>query len=146
MKSKLMFAVATVLLVACGGAGGAESKLSDGTYLSTESTAPLSGATLVLDLTAKTAVVTLTGASAVTLQLTAVPKAQWEKGCPTQMSSVTIETYTIAPDPAELGTLSLSTPRFVAGCGSSGANPDEVVIEGTGAPNSTSYHLAFHRR
>lgn len=136
------FALLAVLLTACG---GAESKLSDGTYESTETSGALQGAKLVLDVKAKTAAVTLTGASAVTLQLTAVPHAQWEKGCPTNTSSVTIETMKISPDPAVLGTLSLANPRLVAGCGLDGANANEVVIEGTSQPNDTQNHLVFRR-
>lgn len=119
--------------------------VTDGTYQS-DGTSPLPNASLVIDLAGKTASVTPSGASAaVVLQLTAVAPAQWEKGCPTNFSSVSVETFTLAPDPAVLGALSLAGPKLLAGCGLDKGDPDTVVITGTGAPDATSYTLAFRR-
>jgi len=136
------------LLVVVGvlSACGVQSVVTDGTYQSAETTGPLVNATLVVDVKGKTASVTLSGAgSPVVLQLTAVPPAQWETGCPTNYTSVSVETWKLSPDPAVLGTLSLANPRLVAGCGLDVAKPDEVVLEGTSQPNDTSNHLVFHR-
>ena len=141
MKMPLVFLTAAVLC-ACG----PQSLVSDGTYQS-GATDALPNATLVIDLEAKTASVTPSGASApVVLQLTALPAAQWEKGCPTNFSSVSVETWTLAPDPAVLGTLSLSGARLLAGCGLDKGDADSVVIKGTGAPNATTSQLNFQRR
>ena len=140
MKISILLLCA-VALFGCG----PQSLVTDGTYQS-DGTGPLPNATLLIDLKAKTATVTPSGtSSAIVLQLTAVPPAQWEKGCPTNFSSVSVETWTLAPDPAVLGSLSLASPRLVAGCGLDVANADKVVLEGTGAPNDTHYTLGFTR-
>ena len=124
---------------------GPQSLVTDGTYQS-DGTSPLPNATLLIDLKAKTLSVTPSGTSTpVVLQLTAVPAAQWEKGCPTNFSSVSVETWTVAPDPALLGSLSLTAPKLVAGCGLDVANANEVVLQGTGSPNDTHYTLGFTR-
>jgi hypothetical protein len=135
--------ISMLLLLALFGCGP-QSLVTDGTYQS-DGTGPLPNATLLIDLKAKMATVTPSGASAVVLQLTAVASAQWEKGCPTNFSSVSVETWTVAPDPAVLGSLSLAGPRLVAGCGLDVANANEVILEGTGAPNDTRYTLGFTR-
>ena len=139
-KALLLFAAGA--LSACG----TQSLVTDGTYQSAENTGTLVGASLVVDVKAKTASVTLSGGTqAIVLQMTALPTAQWEKGCPTNFSSVAVETFTLSPDPAVLWTLSLAKPRLVASCGMDSANPDEVVLEGTGDPNETQYRLMFRR-
>lgn len=139
MKTSLM--LLAVALSACG----PQSLVTDGTYQS-GATDQLPNATLVIDLKAKTASVTLSGASTpVVLQMAAVAASKWETGCPTNYTSVSVETWTLTPDPAVLGTLSLAGPRLVAGCGLDKGDPDTVVIKGTGDPNSTSYNLSFHR-
>lgn len=141
MKTTLSFLTA-VALCACG----PQSVVTDGTY-ATGATDALPNATLVIDVQAKTASVTPSGASApVVLQLTAVAAAQWEKGCPTNLSSVSVETWTLTPDPAVLGTLSLSGAKLMAGCGLDKGDPDAVTITGTGEPNATKYQLNFQRR
>lgn len=138
----MWMAVSAALLAACG---PVESRLADGTYQSTESAGPLVGANLSVDLKGKAVTVSMTGTSQVALQLAEVPRAQWQTGCPTNFSSVLLETWGLSPDPAVLGTLSVATPRLLAGCGSGGANRDEVVVTGTSQPNSTQQHLVFRR-
>ncbi|MDP1826907.1 MAG: hypothetical protein Q8L48_26780 [Archangium sp.] len=141
MKTSTLMFVVAVALSGCG----PQSLVTDGTYQS-DGTGPLPNASLVIDLKAKTASVTLSGTStAVALQLTAVPAASWEKGCPTNVSSVAVETFTVAPDPAVLGSLSLAGPKLLAGCGLDKGDPDTVILEGTGAPNATRYQLHFQR-
>ena len=140
----MKISLSLLCLVALFGCGP-QSLVTDGTYQS-DSTSPLPNATLLIDLKAKTASVTLSGTSTpVVLQMTAVPASKWETGCPTNYTSVSVETWTLTPDPAVLGTLSLATPRLVAGCGLDAANANEVVLEGTGAPNETHYTLGFTR-
>jgi hypothetical protein len=142
MNRTLPFLIAAVALTACG----PQSLVTDGTYLS-GSTAQLANASMAIDLNAKKASVTLSGASSATeLTLTAVPAANWEKGCPTNLSSVAVETWTVSPDPTVLGTLSLSGAKLLAGCGLDKADPDTVVLKGTGDPNSTQYVIEFKRR
>lgn len=141
MKTTLLFLTAAALC-ACG----PQSLVTDGTYQSSATDA-LPNASLVIDLKAKTATVTPSGSSTpVVLQLTALAAAQWEKGCPTNFSSVSVETWRIAPDPAVLGNLSLAGPRLLAGCGLDKGDPDTVIIKGTGEPNATTYQLNFKRR
>lgn len=141
MKISLVCLTAAALC-ACG----PQSVVTDGTY-ATNSTDPLPNATLLLDVKAKTASVTPSGASTpVVLQMTALSAAQWERGCPTNLSSVSVETWTLAPDPAVLGSLSLSGARLLAGCGLDKGDPDSVVIKGTGEPNASTYQLSFQRR
>ena len=125
---------------------GVQSVVTDGTYQS-GATGQLPNATLVVDLAAKTASVTLSGTTtAVVLQMTALPVAQWEKGCPGNYGSVAVETWTLSPDPAVLGAYSLTGPRLVAGCSATDkADPDEVVLKGTSEPNQTQYNFAFQR-
>lgn len=141
MKTPFVLLTAFVLC-ACG----PQSVVTDGTY-STDSTDSLPNATLVIDVKAKTASVTPSGASTpIVLQMTALPPARWERGCPTNLSSVSVETWTLAPDPAVLGSLSLSGARLLAGCGLDKGDPDSVVIKGIGEPNASTYQLSFHRR
>ncbi len=123
-----------------------ESLVTDGTYQS-DSTAALPDATLVVDVKGKTASVTVDDAGApVVLELSALPVADWESGCPTNVSSVSVETWVVNSNPAVLGTLSLRDPRLLAGCGLDAADADTVVLTGTGEPNDTSYFILFHRR
>ena len=135
----MMFVVA---MCACG----PQSLISDGTYDS-DSSAALANASLVVDVTAKTASITLSGErDATVLQLARLPTADWERGCPTNVSSVAVETWVVTPEPTVLGSLSLSGTRLLAGCGLDVADADTVVLKGTGAPNSTDYVIAFTRR
>lgn len=132
-------AVGLGVLSACG----PQSVLADGTYQSMESSGALAGASLAVDVKARTVSVTLAGASsAVVLQAT---PAAWGKGCPTNFSSVAVETWALAPDPAVLGSLSLAAPRLLAGCGLDTAKRDEVVLEGVSQPNDTQQHLVFRQ-
>lgn len=141
MNRTLLF-LTLALLSACG----PQSVVTDGTYKSS-TTAQLADASLVIDLNSKKASVTLAGASSATeLTLTAVPAANWEKGCPTNFSSVAVETWTVSPDPTVLGNLTLTGAKLLAGCGLDKADPDSVVLKGTGDPNSTQYLIEFKRR
>jgi hypothetical protein len=122
-------AVAVSLLLS--GCGPTRSEATDGTYKAAASS-PIGGASLVLETAAKTATVTLpSGGTPVMMQLTALPQAQWERGCPTNYTSVLVETFTLSPDPLVLGTVTLTAPRLTAGCGLDAANPDEVRLSGT---------------
>lgn len=138
MKTALLL-TGVWLLSACG----PQSVLADGSYQSMETSGALVRASLAVDVKAKTVSVTLSGASSAVV-LHATPAA-WGKGCPTNFSSVAVETWALAPDPAVLGTLSLAAPRLVAGCGLDVAKPDEVVLEGVSQPNDTQNHLVFRQ-
>lgn len=138
--------ILTLSAVAALTACGPQSVITDGTYKSS-TTAQLADASIKIDLNAKKASVTLSGSSTPTeLTLTAVPAANWEKGCPTNLSSVAVETFTVSPDPTVLGNLSLTGAKLLAGCGLDKADPDSVVLKGTGDPNSTSYLIEFKRQ
>ncbi len=124
---------------------GPQSLITDGSYYS-GAAEPLSSSTLVVDTAAKTASLTISeGGDPIVLELSAVPTADWERGCPTNFSSVSVETYLVTPNPVTLGEISLSDARLVAGCGLDEADPDSVVLKGTGEPNATEYFIIFHR-
>lgn len=140
MKTSLRLLLIAVASTACG----PQSLVTDGTYQS-NGTAQLPNASLVVDVQAKTASVTLSGStSPVVLELTAVAAANWERGCSTNLTSVAIETWRL-PEPTVLGSLSLTGARLVAGCGLDKGDPNTVVLKGTGDPNATQYELAFTR-
>lgn len=121
---------AAVLLI-LSGCGPIRSELTDGTYKAAASS-PIGAASLVLETAAKTATVTLpSGGTPVMMQLTALPQAQWEMGCPTNYTSVLVETFSLSPDPLVLGSVTLANARLTAGCGLDSANPNEVRISGT---------------
>jgi hypothetical protein len=135
--STFVFAAA---LAACG---PVTSLITDGTYASgNDMTLP--NATLVIDRAAKTATITQDGGSAVVLNLVDVPRASWEQGCPTNFSSVAIETFTLTPDPAVIGSVSLGAPKLTAGCGLDSADPDSVRLEG-GADGGVNVIVDFRR-
>lgn len=134
-----------ILVVALCGCGP-QSVISDGTYDS-DSSAALANASLVVDVSAKTASLTLSGErDATVLQLDRLATADWERGCPTNVSSVAVETWAATPEPTVLGSLSLTGTRLLAGCGLDVADADTVVLKGTGEPNATAYVIAFKRR
>ncbi len=142
MRHLTWMAVGGALLAACG---PPESRLSDGTYQSTESAGALVGATLSLEVKARSASIALAGASPTALTLTELPRDQWARGCPTNFSSVTLETLTVMPTLLTLGPEPVALPRLVAGCGGSGANPDEVALTGLNRSNGVRYHFVFRR-
>ena len=117
--------------------------MNDGTYVS-DGSAPVPNATLVVDRKAKTATVTLSGASdAIVLNLTPVSETDWERGCPTNGSSVSVETFDVTESPAVLGSLSLTDTRLLAGCNGAGGDENSVTLRGTGEPNATEFVIIF---
>lgn len=120
----------SLTLLACG---PTTSQLADGTFVASSSSA-LGSASLVVETAAKTATLTLpTGGTSVMMELTALPRPQWEQGCPANFSSVAVETFSVTPDPLVLGSVTLTRPRLTAGCGLDVANADEVRLAGVGA-------------
>lgn len=132
------------LAVAFAACGPVTSLLTDGTY-SSGSDPTLPNATLVIDRAAKTATVTPADAGAVVLNLVDVAQANWDRGCPTNFSSVSVETFTVTPDPAVIGSATISSPKLVAGCGLDSANPDSVRLEGSSADGGVSVIVDFAR-
>lgn len=141
MNRLLSLVTIAVAFAACG---PVTSLLTDGTY-SSGNDPTLPNATLVLDRAAKTATVTPADAGAVTLTLVDVPQANWDRGCPTNVSSVSVETFTITPDPAIIGSATVASPKLTAGCGLDAANPDAVRLEGTSADGGVSVIVNFTR-
>lgn len=118
----------SLLAVAATGCGPETRRLEGGNYVAASSLAgtALEGATLSVDLTAKTATLTPASGTAVTLTLSPIAEASWPRECPTNLSSTIVEAFTIAPDPLEVAGLSLPSPVLKAGCGSS---TKEVFID-----------------
>ncbi len=134
MKTSSSIFLFALALSACG----PRSTVVGGTYV-TERLGSLPGSTLVVELKAKTASLTLSGATTpIVLQLSG---PQWTKSCVTNFSSVLVETWTVSPDPAVLGTITLSGPRLLAGCGEDIADPDTVFLMGTELNSSLAFLL-----
>ncbi|MBL8955580.1 MAG: hypothetical protein JNK82_32695 [Myxococcaceae bacterium] len=117
-----------VLATACG--PKEPSRVATGSYTA-HASSELTDAKLDIDVTAKTATLTPKNGAAIALTLTAVPEASWPTACPTNTSSTVVEVYTVSPDPLTAGTMSITAPKLKAGCGIDGANPSQVMLEGT---------------
>lgn len=128
-----------VVGVALVGCGPVESPLTDGTYALSAGQEP-AGTTLVVSVASKTATLTAPGTAAVTLTLAPVAREAWVRGCPTNFTSVALETFDVTPRPLSLGSATLATPRLLAGCGLDVANADQVSLE------SGDVKLVFQRR
>lgn len=128
LRANLSLLSLSVLALAATGCGPETRRLEGGRYVAASSLdgTPLGGATLSIDLTAKTATLTPAGGSAVTLTLTAIAEASWPRECPTNFSATVVEAFTVAPDPLDVAGLSLPSPVLKAGCGSSAK---EVFID-----------------
>jgi hypothetical protein len=87
----------------------------------------LAGTTLLIDLEASTARLGLTDGSHQELTLKAMDEKAWESGCPTQFSSLNLETLEISPSPLTVAGLTLTRPVLTAGC----VQGREAVLQGT---------------
>lgn len=121
------------------GCGPVESPLTAGTYALAAGQEP-AGTLLAVDVEAKRATLSRPGAEPVALTLTPVARGAWARGCPTNYTSVALETFDVTPRPLAVGSVTLEAPQLLAGCGLDAANADEVSLESGGVT------LRFQRR
>lgn len=121
------------------GCGPVESPLTAGTYVLAAGQEP-AGTLLAVDVEAKRVTLTRPSAEPVALTLTPVARRAWARGCPTNYTSVALETFDVTPRPLVVGGATLEAPQLLAGCGLDAANADEVSLESGGVK------LRFERR
>lgn len=123
---RLILATALLLLL---GACTTEAHLASGEYEGVNSTMvdAHQGVTLSISADKKTATISLADGSQVELKLVAVPQSEWELGCPTQWSSVAMETYRVEQEVVKIGKLELRNVRLTAGCLN---EQPEAILEG----------------
>lgn len=121
------------------GCGPVESPLTAGTYGLAAGQEP-AGTLLAVDVEAQRATLTLPNAAPLAFTLTPVARSAWARGCPTNYTSVAVETFEVTPRPLVVGPQTLEAPRLLAGCGLDAANADEVSLE------SGNVKLLFQRR
>lgn len=131
-----------VAAAACGPRTEAPSLLKTGHYVGHD--ASLSGASLDIDVTAKTATFTPSGGSAITWTLTAVPEASWPSECPTNARSTVVEEHKLSPDPLTIGSDTITSPLMQAGCGVDGPDASHVTVEGRSGVSVLKF--SFDRR
>lgn len=116
------------LAFAVAGCGPVESTIAAGSFNSTSSEGGLVGAILTVDRQNMTGTLTPLGKQPITLSFTLAPHDRWKTGCPTQFSSVLLETWEISPSPVVVGALSINEPLLTAGCAENSANADELAL------------------
>ena len=139
LLQRLLIPVAFFALFACG---PSESELVNAHYhLSTgaEGT-PLEHSELELNLDGNAATLIKSDQSTLPLTLAPLDKSKWRNECPTNYSSVKVETFDVTPSPLVVDTMTIQSPQITAGC-----DPDrpEAILRGTVDGQDRSFVYEF---
>ncbi|MFN7133286.1 MAG: hypothetical protein ACK4N5_14505 [Myxococcales bacterium] len=124
----LRTAITTGLLLALT-ACTSESRLVTGEFVAAEANpASVAGVRLVVAADKQSAQLVHTDGQVQPLALTPVKQEEWDLGCPSQWSSVALETFLVEPSTLRIGKLELQNAKLTAGCFS---EQPQAILEGT---------------